>query len=404
MRSCALTRDSSSSSWRASGSAGSSAASARRARRRLPSVARRTDQEVAARRVVVAQHRPDDDVDRSSPLVERRPARSPPRPAVRSRAAWCSAVRRSARRSGLHQPQQVARRLAAGHLQETARRRSDTCTSCSPRSRSATAARTARAGAGAARPARSARAAAARRRAAAGGSAAAAIVASGSAGRRHRAALVDVRVLVDRTNRSSAPSGVSDAPRNRKAAGPQREMKRLDDPLLHRPIQIDQQVAAGDQIEMRERRIADDVVVREQHHLAQLAANPVAAGLALEEARAGAPRRDVGDVRFAVEALARRGDRLLVEIGGEHLDRAARRPSSTRARPAAWPPNRLPRRWRSRPPRREPGRRAPCCSNRRWESLAARAPSNAVGVAEEIGDADQQLLHQQRRFLRRCRA
>ena len=116
------------------------------------------------------------------------------------------------------------------------------------------------------------------------------------------------------------PSGDSDVPRNRISAGRSAKWNVSIDALLHRPIQIDQQVAAGDQIEVRERRILDDVVMREQHQLAQLAADAVAAGLAAGKTGAGAPRTRRRLPR-RVQALARHGDRLLVEVGGEHLDR-----------------------------------------------------------------------------------
>src|SRR5262245_18845258 len=67
------------------------------------------------------------------------------------------------------------------------------------------------------------------------------------------------------------------------AARPERKVERLDQPLLDRAIQINEQVAAGDEIEVRERRIADHVVMREQHRLAQLPSDAVAASLTLEK-------------------------------------------------------------------------------------------------------------------------
>ena len=54
-------------------------------------------------------------------------------------------------------------------------------------------------------------------------------------------------------------------------------MERLDQTILDRAIQVDQEIPAGDQIEMRERRIANHVVTGEQHALAQLAADAVEA-------------------------------------------------------------------------------------------------------------------------------
>src|SRR5919204_4154473 len=47
------------------------------------------------------------------------------------------------------------------------------------------------------------------------------------------------------------------------AALREREMEDGQDPLLRRRLEIDEQVAAGDEIDARERRIADHVVLRE---------------------------------------------------------------------------------------------------------------------------------------------
>ena len=96
-------------------------------------------------------------------------------------------------------------------------------------------------------------------------------------------ALVDVRRLVDAHEQVVRAFRRFRRAEEQIAARPQREMERLDQPLLDRPIQVDQQVAAGDEVEVRERRILDDVVLREEHHLAQLAADAVAGRLADEE-------------------------------------------------------------------------------------------------------------------------
>src|SRR4029450_3121103 len=66
-------------------------------------------------------------------------------------------------------------------------------------------------------------------------------------------------------------------------ARPKGEMKRLGDPLLNRAIQVDQQVATADEIQVRERWIFDHVVVREQHQLAEFTPDAVAGRLALKE-------------------------------------------------------------------------------------------------------------------------
>ena len=69
-----------------------------------------------------------------------------------------------------------------------------------------------------------------------------------------------------------AVSADSELPRNSRPPGPQREVEHLAAPGLHVAVEVDQQVAAGDQVELRERRIAQHVVRGEQHLLAQLLA------------------------------------------------------------------------------------------------------------------------------------
>ncbi len=159
-------------------------------------------------------------------------------------------------------------------------------------------------------------------------------------------------------------------------------MERLDDPLLNRPIQVDQEVAAGDQIEVRERRIADDVVRGEQHQLAQLTPYPVAPGLAHEEALQ-ALLREIGDVGVRIEGLscARRSparrDRWRTPVS------AAARGRPRSARRAAWQSNRPPRRWRTPEPRRESGRAAALSSMIRGSTFAVSA-SNASGSRKKL--------------------
>ena len=99
---------------------------------------------------------------------------------------------------------------------------------------------------------------------------------------------------------------------------PQREVKGFDDAILGGAIQVDQEVPARHEIEVREGRILYQIVVGEQDELAQLASDPVAGGLAVEEARQ--PRfRDVTHLVVTVESVARGRDRVLVEISGKNL-------------------------------------------------------------------------------------
>ncbi len=57
----------------------------------------------------------------------------------------------------------------------------------------------------------------------------------------------------------------------------------MADLLLQLAIEIDQEIAAGDQIDAGERRILEQAVAGEQHDVAQFLADPVVVALADEE-------------------------------------------------------------------------------------------------------------------------
>lgn len=104
-----------------------------------------------------------------------------------------------------------------------------------------------------------------------------------------------------------------------KAAAIQGEVEDLHHSLLRRAIEIDEKVATRNHVEMREGRVFDEVVMREEHHLAQLSTHAVAVRLFDKEA-AQPLGRNVGHVRLRVETFARRRDGLLVYVGGEDLN------------------------------------------------------------------------------------
>ena len=52
-------------------------------------------------------------------------------------------------------------------------------------------------------------------------------------------------------------------------------MEHLQDVVLDFAVEVDQQVAADDQVDLRERRVGQQVVAGEQHLLAHLLAHPV---------------------------------------------------------------------------------------------------------------------------------
>ena len=159
--------------------------------------------------------------------------------------------------------------------------------------------------------------------------------------------------------------------------------------------QIDQQVAAGDQIEAREWRIGQHILHREHHHAAQFGHHPVAMLLLGKEA--GEPRRrDIGRDRSRIAPLAGQGDRFLVDVGGEDLElqvALGRRDLLEQqhgegiglfAGAAAGNPD------PQRPVRRVPAHQIGNC--------LLRQQFEGFRVAEEAGDVDQQILGEQIEF------
>ena len=99
-------------------------------------------------------------------------------------------------------------------------------------------------------------------------------------------------------------------------------VKAGDEPLLLFAFQIDQQVAATQQVELGEGRILDHAVHGKHHFLAdELLHLETAAFIRfLDEELAQALRRHIlGDIGRVV-AGARRGDGVVVEVGGENLE------------------------------------------------------------------------------------
>ena len=60
-------------------------------------------------------------------------------------------------------------------------------------------------------------------------------------------------------------------------------MEDVEEPRLRLAVQVDEEVAARHEVEPRKRRVLQEIVRREEHHLAHLAAHAVAAVLLHEE-------------------------------------------------------------------------------------------------------------------------
>ena len=98
----------------------------------------------------------------------------------------------------------------------------------------------------------------------------------------------------------------------------QGEMEQRKDALLHLGPQVDQEIAATDQIEARKRRIGHHVVDREHDRRAELARHPVAMIFPGEEA-AQPVGRHVSVDRRRVKPFAGGRDGVSVDIRGENL-------------------------------------------------------------------------------------
>ena len=103
-------------------------------------------------------------------------------------------------------------------------------------------------------------------------------------------------------------------------AGVQRVVEDRNEPLLQIRAEVDHEVAATDEVELRERRILDDVLLGEDEQVADPLVDAVAAVLGGK--KPGEPfGRDVGGDAGGIDAGARGGDRPAVDVGGEHLHR-----------------------------------------------------------------------------------
>ncbi len=182
-------------------------------------------------------------------------------------------------------------------------------------------------------------------------------------------------------------------------------MKERQDLLLDLRLQVNQQVAATDQVQFREGRIADQVLLGKHHRLADLLVDPVGV-LAFDKELPQTLRRDVRGDAFRVDAGPGERQGVLVDVGGEDLDLAGLVPGSQLfgqqdgdrvgffPRGAAGHPDADGGGVRvvgvlvhAREHRR---RRLQSLDQRRDRELLQRFPS--LRIPEEIGDADQQVF------------
>ena len=97
-------------------------------------------------------------------------------------------------------------------------------------------------------------------------------------------------------------------------------MEQGDEILLQLAAHIDQQVAATDQVDLREGGVFDHILLGEDQHVADAFMDAIGAavGIGFEEARQPY-RRDIDSDAGRVETAAGCDNRLAVDIGGEYL-------------------------------------------------------------------------------------
>ena len=135
-----------------------------------------------------------------------------------------------------------------------------------------------------------------------------------------RGRLIEPRRTIDRAEQAGWIFRRLGRAEQQEAAGVQRIVESAAHLLLQFTVEIDEHVAAGNQVDAREWRILEEIVQREQHHVAQILAHAVAVALADEEAAQALLAHIVLD-RRRIAALASDGQRACIEIGAEYLDR-----------------------------------------------------------------------------------
>src|SRR5262249_32652503 len=131
--------------------------------------------------------------------------------------------------------------------------------------------------------------------------------------------LIDARLPIDVVEKSRRVGGGLRRAEEQKSTRVERVVEGAAGLLLQFAVEIDQQIAAGDQVDAREWRIPEHAVACKQHDVAQFLADTVLIAFAREVTAQAL----LADVRFDggwKTPLPRRGKRTRVEIGAEHLD------------------------------------------------------------------------------------
>ena len=137
------------------------------------------------------------------------------------------------------------------------------------------------------------------------------------------------------------------------------EVQEGDDLLLHLRFEVDQEVAATDQVHLGKGGVGDQVLNRKRHCFAHLFAD-LPGGFVHPREKAGQPfRRDIGGDALGIDSPAGDRERVFIDIRGEDLQAAEVLLPPSDVRATAWRRSKAPRRWHNREPRRARGRRHP---------------------------------------------
>ncbi len=217
-----------------------------------------------------------------------------------------------------------------------------------------------------------------------------------------RSGLIDAGGAVDAAEQPGRIVRGFRGPEEDIAARIERVVKRAAHLLLQFAIEIDQEITAGDQVDVGKWRVFEQIVDGEQDYIAELLADAVMIALAREET-AQPLLVDVGFDGKRISSLARRSERPRIEIGAEYLDR--RRYACAPPLPsAAWRRCRPPHRWRSRRPKRGLFRRRLLARLNSAGNNVLASFSNASAIAEECRHRDETGRRAAPAPLPRCRA
>src|SRR3990172_4503236 len=135
----------------------------------------------------------------------------------------------------------------------------------------------------------------------------------------YRAPQEDVMFPIEDLEKVGAAPDRLGATDEKHAPRAERVVKYRDDPLLKDGVKVDEHVAAAQKVDVRERRIAREIVLGERAHLPDGVVDAVPA-LHLAEEPAEALGGNLGRDRRRVEAGACLIDIFLVDVGAEDLD------------------------------------------------------------------------------------